>query len=350
MRSNITYNHAHGETKIIFHKFIELYNKILNSYKSKIIIIDKNVYAHHSKNINQLSVPIFQFSAIERNKSYNTVLKILCFFYQHNLDRDALIIVVGGGLTCDVGAFATSIWKRGCSFMLVPTTLLAMVDAAIGGKTAINFKNKKNIIGTFYHPNFVVIDDYFLGTLPEKIYMQGIAEIIKHAVTLNESLFNQFLQTPNSLEKDFFNVIKQNIETKLKVVLDDPYEKNRRKILNFGHTIGHALEMVYKFPHGMAVAEGMLLEARILQRIGMWGNVDVINKLHFLLNKLLPMRKTLVINYEHLKQHILHDKKKNQSEITLTVVNEIGKASLVNIKITEFFKVLKEFSNNEIES
>jgi|YNPMSStandDraft_1061717.scaffolds.fasta_scaffold01332_3 3-dehydroquinate synthetase len=348
MLPDISYNHERGETQIYFQSLNHWFK--LKWFNSKVIIVDKNVYNNYSQIIEQLNAPIFLFNATERNKSYNSVLKILNFFYQCNVDRSTLIIVIGGGLTCDIGAFSTSVWKRGCLLMLVPTTLLAMVDAAIGGKTAINFKNKKNIIGTFYHPDFILICKNFLQTLPKNIYVQGIAEVIKHAVTLNKPLFEELLKNSNLLENNFYNYIKQNIETKLQVVLDDPFERNKRKILNFGHTIGHSLEMAYKLPHGIAVAKGMLLEASVLKHIGIWENDDVINSLQFILYKLLPLNKTFTINYHQIEESILHDKKKNYSIITLTVINDIGKAELLNLKLSDFLNALKDVINNEIKS
>lgn len=349
MPKQISYKNTNGETQIEFIDFNEWFN-LHNEICSKVLIVDRNVYNKHKTLIDKLKSPIFLYTASERNKSYSSILRILAFFHRNQVDRTTLIVAIGGGITCDIGSFAASIWKRGCKLMLVPTTLLAMVDAAIGGKTAINFKNVKNIIGTFYHPKYILIDKSFLKTLPNPIYIQGIPEIVKHAIISNKKLFNQLLKQANIFESYSDELIMQNIETKLKIVLEDPFENNQRKILNFGHTIGHALEMAYHLPHGNAVALGMLLETRTLMRMNYLKNNDIINNLQLLLNKIITSQKSQKLIFEELEPYILHDKKKQNDNLVLPLIEEIGRTKLINVNTNDFFTALKETLIHEIES
>ena len=231
-------------------------------------IIDENAYKHHRKE--QLafipSEKTFLFPSGEVNKNLETLTQVWDFFIYNRVDRQAIIILIGGGVVTDLGAFACSTYKRGIRYVLIPTTLLSMVDATIGGKTGINFQGIKNIIGSFCNPLRVGLQTDFLTTLPQRQLRSGWAEMIKHALIFSNSAWEKIRYlTSNDLNKD---LIIQSIEIKKNIVSNDPYEKNLRKILNFGHTIGHAIESLflqtaYEFTHGEAIALGMLIETDI---------------------------------------------------------------------------------------
>lgn len=245
----------------------------IGNYSSVLVITDENVSHYWSERIHKVigeNAFHITISPGEKNKRLSTVEKIWTTLLKKGFDRKSLVVNIGGGMICDIGAFAASTYMRGISFVQVPTTLLALADAAIGGKTGFNFNGLKNTIGTFSSPFAVISDPSFLSSLPEREYRSGFAEIIKHAIIADANLFN-FL-----LKKDFTSITKKELDKilmlstdiKCKIVRKDPYEKKGRKKLNFGHTVGHAIEMVCQdsfmpLLHGEAVAIGMIAEARM---------------------------------------------------------------------------------------
>ena len=195
-------------------------------------------------------------SAGERHKNLQTIQRIWKTLMKHHADRNALLINLGGGVITDLGGFAASTYKRGIKFINVPTTLLAMVDAAIGGKTGIDFGGGKNQIGTFAEAEAVIIDPVFLETLPERELLSGMAEMIKYGFIADSNLLNVSLE-------NYQQYITRCSEIKREIVMQDPTEKGLRKVLNFGHTLGHAIESHclttdYPLLHGEAVALGLL--------------------------------------------------------------------------------------------
>lgn len=196
----------------------------------------------------------YYFDAFEGNKNFEHATKICNFLLKHNVARTNKIVAIGGGITLDIAAFCANIYKRGCKLILVPTTVLAMVDASIGGKTAINFNGLKNMLGTFYPANEVIFDYSFINTLEKKELQNGWAELIKTMILANKTDF-----TFNSIIPDFED-IQFCAKFKFKVCEQDLTDKNYRHILNFGHTVAHLIESCsnYKIPHGKAVAFGML--------------------------------------------------------------------------------------------
>ncbi|MGQ9846431.1 MAG: 3-dehydroquinate synthase [Bacteroidales bacterium] len=346
MPNPIIYQHHRGECKIVFNP-ISVF--IDNLPQNSVFIVDKRVFQLYQNILGNIKRPIYTYRANEKNKSLKSLEAILTFFYNNNVDRNYTIIVLGGGITCDIGAMAASVWKRGCKLILIPTTLLAMVDAAIGGKTAINFKSIKNSIGTFFHPDMILIDTQFLKTLSKNIYLDGFPEIIKHALSLNKNLLNQIIKINNSQTGYFKSVndeiIYENILTKLKVVTSDPEEKNERKILNMGHTIGHALEVTYQLPHGTAVANGILLELKVLNRLGYIEDSSVLTLSESLLKPFVF--KKIKKDIEPLLPFLFHDKKRNNDKISIPVVKSIGNTYIQNILITDFTDALQKILLNE---
>lgn len=273
--SSSTYNIIFGEesirllpeiiAKIQPTQMVFLYDE--NSKKHCFSLIDKLLYsARYLKQFDKDAIYSITIPSGEIHKNIETAAQIWHQLLEFQIDRKALMVCVGGGLVCDMGNFAASVWKRGIRSLLIPTTLLAMVDASCGGKTGIDFENYKNLIGTFSNPEAVLCDPTFLQTLPKRELLSGFAEMLKHFV------IEGHLQQLNCIETMDYKTIAQLIPASLKIknqiVLQDGHEENLRKMLNFGHTIGHALEQfhlntTHPLLHGEAVALGMLAETAL---------------------------------------------------------------------------------------
>lgn len=277
----------------------------------------------------------------EQYKNIETLQKIWKFLIEKNADRKSNLICVGGGVVGDMGGFAAATFMRGIPFIQIPTTLLSMVDSSVGGKTAIDFLEFKNIIGAFHFPQKVIICKEFLNTLNERHIIAGKAEMFKHAMIYNKSHFND-------LEPLTLKSIYHSIEIKNYFVENDPYEKNIRKALNLGHTLGHAFETYalknhYDLLHGEAVWLGMYHEMNIFYQLN-WISDEVFHEFCQLIKPYIkkisfPLNKTFI---EKSSEFILMDKKKSHQEITFSVVNKLGNFELKNINIFEFYNTLKK--------
>ena len=190
----------------------------------------------------------------EESKNINYYILINKFLLEHEFTRNDLIIAVGGGVVGDLGAFVASTYKRGIDFINVPTSTLSMIDSSVGGKTGIDFNGVKNVIGTFYEPKLVLIDFDTLKTLDERNYNNGLVEALKMGLLFSEELLNLFNNPKGNIEK----IITKSIEYKIKVIKQDEFELNERRILNLGHTFGHAFEISNKCLHGEGVAKGLM--------------------------------------------------------------------------------------------
>ena len=241
------------ETEIIFSKF---FLTEFDKDENNVYIIDAKVLELFNATLSPIKdhSRIFKLEASEQNKNLDTLQQIYKFLQANNVNRNNLIIGIGGGVTTDITAFASATYKRGCRLILVPTTLLGMVDAAIGGKTGVNFDNIKNGIGCFYPAEKVIIDTDFLETQQKADYRDGFVEIVKMSFlphsNLAEMLFN---------EQNIEGIIKQAIRTKMELCQQDLHDRTSRRLLNLGHTFGHILESIsnYKISHGTAVAIGI---------------------------------------------------------------------------------------------
>lgn len=343
MLKPITYQHSRGTCQIVFGYFSDY---LTNLPQNTVFVVDKNVYHLYQPIFNDLQKPIFVFHASEKRKTLASLENILTFFHDNEVDRSYTVVAVGGGITCDIAAMAASIWKRGCKLSLIPTTLLAMVDASIGGKTAINFLTIKNSVGSFYHPDFILVDTLFLKTLPTGIYKEGIPEIIKHALTLNKSLLDQLVKIHNFYLKNIDDeTIYKNIITKLGIVTSDPEEKNVRKILNMGHTVGHAIEIAYGLPHGTAVANGIILEIETLTLLGYIEDPQILSISKSLLKSFITKR--IKNRIEPLLPFLKQDKKRCEEKISIPVIQSIGNTVIVDVLLSDFTVALQKSLINE---
>lgn len=241
------------------------YNNIHNIYLGENIyfndFFDKKVVIIIDANVNyKTNYPILKLKCNEKNKSEETVREIYHFLNKQKINRkNAQVVAIGGGILLDLVGYACATYMRGLNFISIPTTLLAMVDASIGGKNGYNYLGQKNLIGTFYYPNKVIIDINFLKTLPESEIKNGISEIIKYGCISDRELIDYLIKTPKN-QLDYIYLINKSIEIKKKFTLNDEKDLGKRHALNFGHTYGHAIESFYKYEkytHGEAIAIGM---------------------------------------------------------------------------------------------
>jgi 3-dehydroquinate synthase len=238
--------------------------QIAKKYGKVFIIIDPVVKIEIPLLYAEKEVHYFPIISPESKKNLDTCSLIWKELTRLNFERKDLVVNIGGGAILDIGGFAASTYKRGIDFVNVPTTLLAMADASIGGKTGINFDGIKNMIGTFKESIATIISYDFLATLNDEEVSNGMAEIVKHGIIADKWLCDDIMN-----KKENINWVQKSFGIKTRIVNSDPFEKGERKLLNFGHTIGHALEAHYKIPHGRAVAAGMIMESHISLTKGM---------------------------------------------------------------------------------
>ncbi|MEK9175601.1 MAG: 3-dehydroquinate synthase [Patescibacteria group bacterium] len=280
----------------------------------------------------------------EKSKTWNVVGNIIKQLAKNKTQKDALIISLGGGVVGDISGFAASIYKRGIRYIHIPTTLLAGVDSSIGGKTGVNLQEGKNLVGTIYQPTVVLIDTEYLKNLPEKDIQNGLAEVIKHAVITDKNLFGYLEKNILRRDHDFFeHIITKSVEIKAKIVSNDEFEAEGRKILNFGHTIGHSIEMLsnHKVSHGEAVAIGMIYETKISQKLGIMSEQDV-ERLESLLKFVgLPTKYSFTKNNIDKAIAIMkQDKKSKNDKLYFVFSSKIGSikrnGNIVSFPVSEF--------------
>ena len=244
--------------------------------------------------------------------------------------RDSAVVALGGGVVCDLAGFTAATYLRGVPFVPVPTTLLAMVDAAVGGKTAVDHPRGKNLIGAFHAPSAVFADVATLATLPEREFRSGLAEAVKTAVVGDAALFRKIERSPASLllrqPAALADLVAACCRVKARIVEADELDANRRALLNFGHTLGHALEhrLHYRMPHGEAVAVGMVLEARLASRAGLLSRRDA-DRIEALLDRLgLPTSLPRGVSPAKLLAAARTDKKARRGELRYALPRKIG--------------------------
>jgi shikimate kinase/3-dehydroquinate synthase len=283
------------------------------------------------------------FPAGETNKTIGTVADIWHGCLEADLDRKSTIIALGGGVVSDLAGFSAATFMRGCRWVSVPTTLLAMVDASIGGKTGFDLLEGKNLIGAFYPPSFVLADPDVLSTLPERELRAGLAEVVKHGVIADRDLFNLFTQGWDVVTENLSELVRRGMAVKVKVIEEDPYEQGVRAALNYGHTVGHAVEVVSNFNllHGEAVAIGMVVEARLAERLSIaeTGMADNIASALFGLD--LPTQIPVDLPQEQIILAMNKDKKKSNGLIRFALPVKIGEVE-IGVEIKNLLSVLEE--------
>lgn len=305
------------------------------SGRQAVIITDINVYRHYHDIFP--SDKIVQIGTGEGIKNFDTVRDIIGKLIEMEVDRSTFIIGIGGGIACDVAGFTASIYERGLRFGFVSTTLLSQVDASVGGKNGINFEGYKNMVGVFNQPEFVICDPDLLKTLPEKELLNGCAEIVKHAAIADRELFDYLEENYKDilgLDKEVIEkVVYDSVTIKSGIVNRDEREMGERRKLNFGHTIGHALEKVAGITHGEAVSIGMATSALISEKMELLKKRDRTRIETLLKNLGLPT--SIQADKEKIVNAISKDKKREKNNIHFVLLNDIGKAVIKNIDIRE---------------
>ena len=279
----------------------------------------------------------FIFPAGEESKSKETLFELIEFMAENRLTRSDFAVALGGGVTGDMVGLASSLYLRGIKFVQVPTTLLAAVDSSVGGKTAVNLKSGKNLMGAFYQPALVVCDTLTLGTLSEDIFADGMAEVIKYGVIFDKELFDKV--SGGDVKSDMESIIASCVELKRDVVAKDEFDKGDRQLLNFGHTMAHSIEKLSNFEisHGSAVAIGMVIAAKASHSLG-WSKEDCTqaiisaNK-----NNNLPVECTFAP--ADLADIALSDKKRTGGTINFVVPEIMGKCILKKIPVEVLYKI-----------
>ena len=332
------------------------------NFKQCLLVVDKNIsskiISKIKKSLNKKRCYIYYFKASENNKNLKNVNKILNILLNKNFSREDCLISIGGGITGDVGGFAASQFKRGLKFVNVPTTLLSQVDSSIGGKTGVNTKYGKNLIGSFYQPNLVISDIQFLKTLPKREIICGYGEILKHSLIANKNFYN-FL---NKNSKKIFNLsspfiekaIFESCKIKKGIVEKDEKEKNLRKVLNFGHTFAHAYEAALGYSkvlnHGEAVILGMKtalnfsLKKNFLKKdvyISINNHIHKCNLPSKLSNFFKPKNLNKILTF------MVKDKKNNSDKINLVLLKKIG-TPIINKEYNK--NSLRLFLKNELNN
>ncbi|HUH25829.1 MAG TPA: 3-dehydroquinate synthase, partial [Flavobacterium sp.] len=330
-------------------------------YKELSRLIDEKKYSKlfilTDNNVNEACMPIFlpqlatdlefeiiEIEAGEENKTIETSLQLWQILAEFNADRKALIINIGGGMMTDLGGFIAATYKRGVDFVNIPTSLLAMVDASVGGKNGVNLDSLKNMIGTFTEPQLVVVDVNYLGSLPGNQMRSGLAEMFKHGLIADASYWNQLKDLSQLTTDDLELLIYHSVCIKNEIVQQDPEEKNMRKLLNFGHTLGHVIESyslqntnIQPLLHGEAIAIGMILEAYLSYKKGLLTKSSYTE----IKETLNLMYTPIVFNENDMElctSLLIHDKKNENGKILFTLLQEIGEGVINQSVESEYIK------------
>lgn len=310
------------------------------SYTNPMIVTDQNVAKFHLEKIRQAvgsEAKSIVLPAGEEHKNLETVSRLWTSFLEHGLDRRSTVIALGGGVIGDMAGFAASTYMRGIEWIAIPTTLLSMVDASLGGKTGFDLPEGKNLIGSFYPPRKVLADPSLLLTLPERELRSGMAEVVKHGIISDPELFELCAGGMDWVKANLEEIVKRAMAVKIKVIEADPYEKGFRAALNLGHTVGHAVELVSRFElrHGEAIAIGMVVESEFSEEIGLASNGLTETITAVLSNLGLPTRLPDEMPRAEIIRAMRVDKKKNARAIRFALPVEIGKVELVDISDLE---------------
>ena len=340
----------------------EIFKENLVKFEKCLLVVDKNIprkiISKIKKSLYQKKIYVCFFKANEINKNLNSVNKILNILLNKNFSREDCVISIGGGITGDTSGFAASLFKRGLKFINIPTTLLSQVDSSIGGKTGINTKYGKNLIGSFYQPNLVISDIEFLKTLPKREIICGYGEILKHSLIANKNFFNFLNKNAKkifSLSSPFIEkAIYESCKIKKNVVEKDEKEKDLRKILNFGHTFAHAYEASLGYSKKLNHGEAVILGIKTALNFSLKNNLLKKNEYNSVINHIsksnLPSRINKFFKVKDLNKilsFMTKDKKNNSDKISLVLLKKIG-SPLINQEYSK--RSLGLFLKNELSN
>jgi 3-dehydroquinate synthase len=286
----------------------------------------------------------FVFPHGEASKSTDTLLKIYSFLCENHISRTDCLIALGGGVVGDITGYAAATFLRGLDFVQIPTTLLAQVDSSVGGKTAIDIPEGKNLVGAFKQPKLVICDTDALDTLPEEFLIDGMGEVVKYGMIKSAPLF-ELLETRNldNIKEIADSVIEQCVTIKRDVVEADEFDKGERMLLNFGHTLAHSIEQYYNYTgitHGKAVAAGMRIITDIAEKKGR-AESGLTDRLVKCLER-YKLNVQIKPQVSELTNACLNDKKRTSGSISIIICSEVGKSSAVKMPIDDFVKFLND--------
>ena len=299
------------------------------------------------------NVAICTLPAGEEYKTPETLQKIYDVALKHKLERSSTMVALGGGIIGDMTGFAAATWLRGINVVQVPTSLLAMVDASIGGKTGVNHPQGKNLIGAFHQPKLVLIDPDVLQTLPEREFRAGMAEVIKYGVIWDHKLFDKLEQSQNldniqSLDTGLLQeILTRSCQSKADVVSQDEKESGLRAILNYGHTIGHAVESLTGYTvviHGEAVAIGMVAASQIALKLELWDEESDRRQFDIIEKAKLPTQLPPGLNIDEILESLQTDKKVKAGKVRFVLPTRIGAATVTDIVTSDIIRQVLETS------
>jgi len=323
------------------------------NYSTIFILVDENTFEYcYPKFIQNLAtntrIEVIEIESGEINKNLETCIGVWNAITELGGDRKSLLITLGGGVITDLGGFVASCFKRGIDFVNIPTTLLSMVDASVGGKTGVDLGVLKNQIGLFANPKMVIIDTDYLATLTDREIKSGTAEIIKYGITYDLHLFNEIKDNKNLNISD---LIFRSIEIKNEVVLQDPKEKNIRKILNYGHTLGHAIESFHldsedkeNLTHGEAIAIGMVCESYISSKLLGFPS-EKVNEIKKVVLSIYNKTTLLKEDFSAIMELLKHDKKNVNGQVNFVLLNDYENYKLDCTVTEELIVESMEFYN-----
>jgi len=310
-----------------------------------IIITDENINKHYAGQFPPF--PVIQIGTGEGVKDIDTVRNIYSRLLSLHADRSTFILGIGGGVVCDITGFVASTFLRGLTFGYVSTSLLSQVDASVGGKNGINFSGYKNLIGIIRQPSFVLCDPDMLDTLPYREYISGFAEIVKYALIRDEEMFQRIennVDLVKSRNRDLIlSLITDSINIKASIVQVDESEQGLRRVLNYGHTFGHAIEKVHGLKHGEAISMGMVMANRFGAGKGVINPEEMLRITRLLEN--LELLREVQLDGEMVWEALLVDKKKFGKELYFVLINRIGNGYVERISLEELQLFLHEFKN-----
>ncbi len=310
--------------------------KLGNHVDRCVMVADSQVYPLYGEVVREkigeagIPVSVIEIPAGEASKSMDTVLDVVRQLIALNMSRKSLLIALGGGVVGDVTGFVASIYMRSIPYIQVPTTLLAQVDSSVGGKTGVDLPEGKNLLGTFYQPAAVFIELSFLETLSDSDFRSGLAEIIKYGIIRDQDMFVLLEQEREAIEKRqpalIKNLVERSCKTKVDIVEMDEREGGLRRILNFGHTLGHALEAVsdYKLSHGQAVATGMVAAAKISHKLNFLDEASCQRIINVIKQYGLPINVPAAFDGEKILSFLATDKKAVAGKPHFVLVKKIG--------------------------
>ena len=318
---------------------------LLSAYDQAMLFTDRNVYALYGEELKRIlpQTPVFVMEAGEAHKRAETLLALLQAMAEAGLHRSSVLVALGGGVAGDVGGLASALYMRGIDCIQVPTTLLAQVDSSVGGKTAVDFGEVKNLIGAFHQPKHVLVDGNFLATLPARELRCGLGEMIKHGA-LCPALFQPLVENRENLfDLDFLRAaVPEHIAFKAGVVMRDPQERGERKSLNLGHTTGHALELSHgRLSHGEYVLLGLLLEAEIARACVPDHDGAFLDELQELALAVLGCVPSLPPEEELIASARLDKKNRTRGRVALALPSRCGRYVTAELKEEEYLSLIR---------